>query len=161
MNERRWMVWHLGKPPCARAPISRSTSLHARGLDTGSATRPTRPLHYARARALSLSILVDLGTDEHCASRAHSSLYACRYAAFSRCAPGSMKFDFELSFLNDGTWWNQQFSVDQQGTHSARAGFLSLCAEALPSCHGRRAPAAAECLLRVGSLSLSLLQDCW
>jgi hypothetical protein len=40
-----------------------------------------------------------------------------------------MKFDFELSFLNDGTWWNQQFSFDQQGTHSARVGFtvFTLC----------------------------------
>lgn len=37
------------------------------------------------------------------------------YAAFSRCAPGPMKFDFEMQFLNGGHWWDQQFSVDQQG----------------------------------------------
>lgn len=27
-----------------------------------------------------------------------------------------MKFDFEMQFLNGGHWWDQQFSVDQQGT---------------------------------------------
>ncbi len=56
-----------------------------------------------------------------------------------------MKFDFEMQFLNGGHWWDQQFSVDQQGTNTLPCDLMCWAAHKTD----------------VHMLAETLLQGCW